>query len=421
MIKKFIADFNSTYDILNCPNKIAVSLSGGIDSMALLMLLKEWKAKSGIQIEISAITIDHDLRPESSHETLEISEFCKKHNIFHQTLKWEHEEISSSIQEKARNARYKLLSDFAKNNNLSVILTGHHLGDQIEQILISISQGAGIYSYNIKKFSTINDILFVRPLLEYTKEDLKKYLVSNNIPWWEDSSNKETKYLRNKLRNLSETFLEISDQKRVITSLTNIERAAGSLDHLSDSFIKTHANISELGYAKFNISSFSIEAEEIRFSVLRKLILQIGKQSQDIRLSSIIEVDNSIQTSKSTTLGGCEFLFDGDLCIITREFGRTSPITIAMEENTIWDNRFIVASTIADYKITFIDNIKLSKILKANTNLLNFDQALPRRIKIKILLTLPCIELLEKIVAIPHISYYDSSFKNRDRMINLIK
>jgi len=420
MIKKFTEDFNNIFIDMECPSRIGIALSGGADSMALLMLLKYWVDCERSCVKIFAVTVDHSLRENSHHEAYEISEFCTKNNISHQILKWEHGEITSGTQEKARNARYTLLSTWAKDNEINVILTAHHLGDQIEQILISLSKGAGIYSYHIKKFSTIKNILFVRPLLEYSKDDLRKYLVLNHIPWWEDPSNKDKKYLRNKLRNIAEVFLEISDKKRVTTSISNIQRASAALNDLSDMFINVHVNISNLGYAKFNIKSYYSQSDEVRFSVLRKLILQIGAQKQDIRINSIITVDNAIKLAKSKTLGGCEILFIDDLCIIIREFGRNFPQTVIMEKTIVWDNRFIASSTYANHMINYINKYELHEILKIDPSFLDFDKNLPKKIKIKILLTLPSIRRLEKLVAIPHISYYSDLTLNRKNIITNI-
>ena len=83
-----------------------------------------------------------------------------------------------------------------------MIVTGHHLDDQVETVLFRIFRGTGIKGLSgIKEFSRVNNINFYRPLLKSTKEELLNYALVNNLLWVEDKSNKESKFSRNIIRN----------------------------------------------------------------------------------------------------------------------------------------------------------------------------------------------------------------------------
>ena len=118
-------------------------LSGGIDSLALTFLTQEY-AKN-YNIKLHTLTIDHQLRPESTIEAKKLNELLENHNINHSITTWNHQEpINSNIEAKARNARYELIANFAKQNNIDLTLVGHHFDDQIENFLIRLERGSGI-------------------------------------------------------------------------------------------------------------------------------------------------------------------------------------------------------------------------------------------------------------------------------------
>ena len=115
-------------ELLNCfeefnklkKTNIAVGVSGGIDSLSLLLLLNEWAKKYNSQI--FAITVDHQLRAESTKEARYVHDICEKFNINHTILSWEHDNESlSNIEANAREARYNLISKYCKENNIKYL------------------------------------------------------------------------------------------------------------------------------------------------------------------------------------------------------------------------------------------------------------------------------------------------------------
>lgn len=403
LFESFSKEFEQIFQEFASEKTIAISLSGGVDSIVLLSLANIW-AKSNSK-KIIALTVDHKLREESSLEANEVSEYCKSIGVGHEILIWEHEMLETNIQEKAREARYKLISNWCRANSVSIVLTAHHLGDQLEQLLISLSQGAGVYSLNIPRVNKINGINFLRPLLKKSKDELIEYAISNNLKWWEDKTNSQDKYLRNRVRPLAESLLKFSDKKRVITSFANIERASKALSNIAQDFIKNHVTISDMGYAKFDTKAFLTLEDEIKFSILRHLAIIIGRRDSDIRLDSIMAVTEAIESKSSKTLAGCEFLFSGDKCVIIREFGRVMPDDFKGKEG-IWDGRFKILSN-KDIIISYAKIEAINNLLKEKPELLDFDKDLQKNIRKKIILALPCIFELEKFIAIPHIYNYD--------------
>ena len=127
-------DCEKLFAALRGERHIAVAVSGGSDSMALLRLAEQW---SQHQIKISVLTVDHGLRPEAAAEAVKVSEWCAPLGLEHHILRWEGSpKPKTGLQAKARAARYDLLSNWCKANGVAYVLTGHTMDDQAETVLM---------------------------------------------------------------------------------------------------------------------------------------------------------------------------------------------------------------------------------------------------------------------------------------------
>ncbi|MDX1916737.1 MAG: tRNA lysidine(34) synthetase TilS [Rickettsiaceae bacterium] len=421
VFKNFCTELSRYPDLLN-ESKIVICLSGGSDSLALLLLIQEWiiynkqiskpSAIDAIEFKLSlsqtkiiAVSVDHKLREDSTSQLQELSVFCKKIKIEHHILDWNHPKITSAIQSKARNARYNLITKWCKENGCNIALTGHILEDQLEQVLISLAHGSGIYSYLIPELNIISDIKFIRPLLNLTKKDLQEYLTEKKVTWWEDSSNSQPKYLRNRIRPIALKLLELSDIKRIATSFENIKRISSSLKQLSQDLLNQCFSLEILGYGILDLQSFKSYTKENRFSILRYIFQAVGRRDKDIRLESLAIIDDAIFYAKTKTLLGCKIAYsnnDKDFkAYIFREFGKNDYPQDLFEDG-IWDNRFVITN-FNSYVVKKIDKNIIENLIKNRPDILDFNNQMPRNIKKFILFSMPGIFSLEKLEAIPHI------------------
>jgi tRNA(Ile)-lysidine synthase len=176
--------------------QIAVAVSGGGDSMALLRMLHD------DSLEIIAITVDHALRETSIGEAQQVATWCNALGVRHVTLKWHHEKITSGIQAKARKARYDLLSQWCSENKIPVLLTGHNMDDQAETVAMRQRRTTSVKSLSgIWPETEWNGIRIIRPLLDQTRTQLRNYLKSIDQPWIDDPSNSDEKFERIRIRN----------------------------------------------------------------------------------------------------------------------------------------------------------------------------------------------------------------------------
>ncbi|ODV86237.1 hypothetical protein CANARDRAFT_27489 [[Candida] arabinofermentans NRRL YB-2248] len=214
------------------PLKIAVALSGGVDSMVLLDLLHRYNQQQQQQqqrqkvkpidgtstsIDIHAITIDHRIRPESTREAQLIHETLKNRygaNITHHIMPILNEIKMSRLEQEARNFRYELLYQKSIELNANIMMMGHHLDDQIETLLLRLKSGTSIFGAcvmnEITRFPIIDNlyreklkqVYVFRPLLQTDKLSIYDYARENNLVWFQDESNFEEITLRNKYRKL---------------------------------------------------------------------------------------------------------------------------------------------------------------------------------------------------------------------------
>lgn len=184
--------------ILHPNTPILVACSGGRDSMALLYALHKLQF---LQVEVAHCNFQ--LRAQESDEDQKfVEDFCLKHHLPFHSIRFEtkqkaHEQ-GVSTQMIARSLRYEWLEQIRKERNLHFIVVAHHQDDQAETILLQLIQGTGIHG--LKGMQAKNDKI-VRPLLEVSRAQINEYIVANNIPFREDSSNESIYYKRNFIRH----------------------------------------------------------------------------------------------------------------------------------------------------------------------------------------------------------------------------
>lgn len=175
-------------------NYVVIGVSAGPDSMCLLDLLQKKTTK------IVVCHINHNVRKESIEEEEYITKYCQDKNIIlEKTIINNYQE--NNFENEARKKRYIFYEEILKKYNSKTLLLAHHGDDLIETILMKISRGSNLEGYaGIKEVSNVKNYQIIRPLLKYTKEDIINYNKSNNIKYYNDSSNQSTNYTRNRYR-----------------------------------------------------------------------------------------------------------------------------------------------------------------------------------------------------------------------------
>lgn len=295
-----------SYFILhNLPPVIAVAVSGGSDSMALLLLTHEWASAHGGKVV--ALTIDHRLRPESSQEAKQVTTWLAPLHIEHHILPWEGKKPSANIQETARNARYSLLTDWCRTHGIKHLLTAHHQDDQAETVAMRLARGSGVDGLSgILPLTYQAGIQILRPLLDIPKAELQAYLKERGQPWIEDPSNHNIDYARNALRATLNTYAEASlISKRLADTAKHMARVRGYLEIQTDKADKECIAARQQGYLEVHREAFLALHEEIALRLLAHWLMELGNSEEKPRFSSLERVYTAMQEGKPMTLHSC--------------------------------------------------------------------------------------------------------------------
>ena len=186
--------FAANLDALAADAPIGVAVSGGPDSLALLLLATA--ARPG---RIEAATVDHGLRAESAREADMVAALCGELSVPHRILPadW-NQPPEANIQAKARDLRYRLLNDWAIERGLLAIATAHHADDQAETLLMRLARGAGVGGLGATKArrALSDEVMLIRPLLGWRKAELAELVLEAGLDPVDDPTNRDLKHDR---------------------------------------------------------------------------------------------------------------------------------------------------------------------------------------------------------------------------------
>ncbi len=299
--------------------KVAVAVSGGSDSLCLVLLAKQWL--DTINGELIAIIYDHKLRQESTKEALEVANILKSYNIQSVILSLT-TKISVAIQEQARNFRYLALKDYCFQNYIPYLLIGHHLDDQLETMIMRANKGENIVGEAGMSAKIVDEkVIMLRPLLSFSKLQIQQFLIENNIQWINDPSNNNLKYSRVAIRQ----ELQKKTHNEIAT-LKNILHENAVLRHYYENqildFLTISVKINYMGLIKIKRTLFIECSEKIQILVLNKLIQFLSGSVYQKRLYKINNLINNLENlekGKQVVSGNCVFRRKDDLILMYME------------------------------------------------------------------------------------------------------
>ncbi|HEY9079008.1 tRNA lysidine(34) synthetase TilS [Magnetovibrio sp.] len=297
------------FDFAVQPEALAVAVSGGADSMALCLLAHTWAAARGVRL--TALTVDHGLRLESADEAAQVGLWLNARGIAHHILTWNHDtEISSRVQERARDARYALMRQWCLDHGVDRLLLAHHLEDQAETVLMRLKKGSGLLGLaGMAQERDLDGVMLMRPLLGIAKARLRANLEAVGQDWIEDPSNQNRRFERVRTRNL---LTHLQDEGVSAQGLANaaaaIARVRDVVDRAAIDLIATAVQM-EKGLL-IDAHRFGTAPAPVRHHALTKLLAQIGggayppARTKLARLLAWMAAADS-QGDGARTLGGC--------------------------------------------------------------------------------------------------------------------
>lgn len=305
-------------------DKIAVALSGGGDSIALALLLKEFCKNN--KLSLVALTVDHGLRPESANEAAQVALWMKAAGVLHQTLKWTGKKPQTHIQELAREARYRLMADYCRKHNIKYLCLAHHADDQAETILFRLAKGSGIDGLGGMRNAVPydNELILLRPLLSVRHDDLIAYNKSQNAEWVEDPSNQSNRYARARIRN---SFNVLEKEGLTVDRLC---RLADRLQSASEIVAEATDNAYKNNTIFINTERIEIKYNELsscHIEIVSRIIIKTiehfyPEKNYPARLEDVERLAGRLKHDsgfRGATLAGCIFRKKKNALLVMRE------------------------------------------------------------------------------------------------------
>jgi tRNA(Ile)-lysidine synthase len=334
---------------------VVLAVSGGSDSVALMVLAAEWCARlAATRPNVSVATVDHRLRAESRQEAEHVAAEAKRLGLSHATLTWDGEKPRTGLPMAAREARYRLLEDHARALGCAriAIVTAHHRDDQAETLAMRLARGAGIDGLSgmrsMRPLREGSQIMLVRPLLAVSKARLGATLDLRGIAYAEDPTNGDHRYERARLRSLMPTLGTAGlSAEALATSARRLGDALEALAYAEEQFVASlDLSFGNEVFAKLDRRAFEAGPVFLRQKVLSRLIGRYGGASPPPQLSEVEDLVARMQrdAASAATLGGAMISSGSRFIRVWRESGRLNQTEFLLVpgERQIWDRRFVL-------------------------------------------------------------------------------
>lgn len=290
---------------------LVLAVSGGPDSVALMWLAARWRKGFARGPKLIAVTVDHGLRKEAAREAREVKRLARHLDIEHRTLRWTGDKPSRGVPAAARDARYRLLTQAAHAARARHVLTAHTRDDQAETLLMRLVRGSGIVGLSaMARESERDGILLARPLLDVPKARLLATLNKAKIVFADDPTNRDTAFMRPRLRALLPLLAaEGGDARGLARLASRLARANVAVEVLADGAEHYLALRGDPSLPGLNARAFAGLPEEIRLRLLRRNLDRMGHEGpaelgKVEALLATLDEAIAAQSALKTTLAG---------------------------------------------------------------------------------------------------------------------
>ncbi len=319
VVKDLIENVKHTilsHNMLEAGDKVVVAVSGGPDSVCLLDVLNDLRDE--LQISLIVAHFDHGLRPgEDEKETDFVRKLAFSYGLEARIGRASRDlaRRAGSLEERAREERYRFLREIQGKTKAHRIALGHQLNDQAETVLMRLLRGSG--THGLGAIHPVRDGVIIRPLIRVSREEIEAYLAQKGLKWVEDSSNMNPRYTRNRIR-LELLPLLKAYQPRILEILAKtaeiIRADENYLNIEAEQWLDLHGSQAQKHHIRISISQLSALPEALQRRVLRCAIKKAGSSLRRISWGHIELAQGLISSNKAQG----EIHLPGDLVVKKR-------------------------------------------------------------------------------------------------------
>lgn len=322
MIKK-VRDYIRQFNMIECGDEIVAGVSGGADSVCMLLQLAEYRKECDFELKV--VHINHLIRDDASQDALFVENMCERLNVpyylFEEDVEKQAKELGLSTEEAGRRIRY-IRFDQVKCSDKAKVAVAHNRNDVAETVLFNMFRGTGVEG--LASLLPINGNI-IRPLLGVNRNEIEEYLGSIGQTYRTDSTNEGTDYARNKIRNVILPYAE----KEIVSEATN--HIAGLSDKmiLVREYIKRETRQAYDSVVEcvnnsercINITNFNLLDELLRSEVILLALEELTAGRKDIgqvHVNSILELTGKTGEKRIDLPYGLEAVKQYDRLIIRK-------------------------------------------------------------------------------------------------------
>ncbi len=325
------------------PAGVAVAVSGGGDSVALLLLAARWARARGRSIAVA--TVDHGLRPESASEAQGVADLCARLGIPHKILQaGDLRDAGGNLAAAAREARFALLGDWARAQGFAAVLLGHSMDDQAETVLMRLARGSGVEGLSAMQPAIRRaGVMWLRPLLDIRRKALRAVLMAKGVGWVEDPTNEDPEYDRVKARQALGALAPMGiDAEGLARTAWHLQRQRRVLERAMCDLASRARCFGELGEARLDLAAMVEDEPDTALRLFADTLVRVSGAIYRPRFRSLSQALDQVNSGANVTLSGCMIRSDRGVALICREPSACEPPRPLQAGATVWDRRWRV-------------------------------------------------------------------------------
>jgi tRNA(Ile)-lysidine synthase len=351
--------------------RLAVAVSGGVDSMVLLLLTRDWAAERCGQVV--GLTVDHGLRPEAGGEARQVARWAGALGVAHHTLPWLGSKPEGDVQAAARAARYRLLEAWCAEAGVFHLLLAHQQEDQAETFLLRLARGSGLDGLAaMAPVVERPNCRLLRPLLIFPRARLVATLQARGQAWLDDPSNENRRFARVRLRGARQVFAhEGLGAARLAATARRLAWARQALEPQQARLLARAAEPDPAGFVYLGAAALAAAPRDLALRALAAVLTAVGGADYPPRLERLERLYGEIASglARGRTLGGCRIIPRHGRLLVCREARAMAPPVAAVPGGrTSWDGRFgvfLAAETPAGLSLGPLGMVKINQSVRA--------------------------------------------------------
>jgi tRNA(Ile)-lysidine synthase len=366
---------------------LGLAVSGGGDSMAMLHLARG--------LDVRVVTVDHGLRPEAAAEAAAVAAACVGLGLRHDTLHWRWDGVGN-LQDAARRGRRTAIAEWARCAGVGAVAMAHTRDDVAETMVMRLARGAGVDGLaRMADCWHEKGVMWLRPLLDVSRAELRMVLGEAGLGWAEDPSNDNARFDRVKVRRALGVLqpLGITTQRlaEVAGHLADARDALAAVtDQAADRLLRQIA-----GAVQFNLHDLASQGAEVRRRLLLRVIDTIAPGPYAPRGPAVQALLARLLEGKAATLGGVRFHQVAGEVWAFREARAVAGLVCKVGE--VWDGRWRMAGPAGSEIRALGASLALCPDWRGT--------GLPRAA----LLASPSLWLKDRLIAAPHARFWPDS------------